>query len=418
MRKSKKTVLLCLLAFCLGQARGQNSQTLTLAACEAIFLQNNLMLLAKQFNINAREALIIQAKAYPNPVFSADANVYDPQNKKVFHVDSSGQKSFQIQQMIYLGGKHKTEIELARQNKILAESEFAELLRNLRLQLHSAYFSVNSQRIVLENYEKQLAILDTIIAAYKIQSDKGNLPLKDIIRLKSVYIEINGNKTDLAVDYREQQKNLKLMVQTTQEIVPVVNEDSLKNYLQLKSLDELQTLAIANRPDLKMADQAALLAALQLKYEKKQRIPDLTVNTSYDQRGGAFRNQINAGISLPIPILNTNRGNIKAAGYDKQAMDLYVQEKKLEIELDIQQAWQNMQRSIKDYSKVKELFNEEFSQVSRGMNDNFRQRNISILEFVDFVEAYNESLADYENIKKQLAISAARINYVTATKIY
>ena len=73
-----------------------------------------------------------------------------------------------------------------------------------------------------------------------------------------------------------------------------------------------------------------------------------------------------------------------------------MQEKKLEIELDIQEAWVNMERSIKDYSKIKILFNDEFSQVNKGVNDNFRQRNITILEFVDHVEAYNESLADYE----------------------
>ena len=56
--------------------------------------------------------------------------------------------------------------------------------------------------------------------------------------------------------------------------------------------------------------------------------------------------------------------------------------------------------------------------VNKGVNDNFKRRNITILEFVDHVEAYNESLADFERIKKQLAISAAQINYVTATKIY
>ncbi len=397
---------------------GQNPQMLTLNTCEEIFLKKNLLLLANQYNISAKEALLIQAKAYPNPTFNADINVYDPQNKKYFHVDSSGQKSFQLEQIIYLGGKRKTEIEIAKQNKALAESEFSELLRNLRFQLYTAFYSVNSQRIVLENYEKQLQILDTIITAYKVQAEKGNIPLKDLIRLKSVYIKINSNKSDLAINYYEQQKKLKLMVQTNDEIVPSVNENDFMPYLDLKALSELQDLAMTNRPDIKVWEETTVLAALNLELQKKQRIPDLALNTSYDQRGGAFKNQINAGITLPIPILNTNRGNIKAAEFDKKNMELYAQAKKLEVELETQQAWQNMVISIRDYRKVKGLFNEEFSQVNTGVNQNFRQRNISMLEFVDFVEAYNESLADYESIKRQLAISAAQINYVTATKIY
>ncbi|MBA2612087.1 MAG: TolC family protein [Bacteroidetes bacterium] len=391
---------------------------MSLEDAEKMFLQNNLMLLAKQYNISAKQALIIQSKSYPNPTFNADINVIDPQNHKYFHIDSSGQKSFQVQQLILLGGKRKTEIDLAKQNKILAESEFSELLRNLKFQLTQAYYTINSERTIIQNYDKQLQILDTIISAYKIQSDKGNIPLKDIIRLKSVYIKLDGNRAELAADYSEQQKQLKLLIQINQEVIPVVSDDSYKNYVDLKPLNDLQTLALANRPDLKIADESAIISALILKREKKQAIPDIAVNTSYDQRGGAFRNQVNAGVTLPIPILNTNRGNIKAAEFDKKEMDLYVTGKKLEVELDIQHAWINMQRNIKEYNKVILLFNEEFSQVNKGVNDNFQQRNISILEFVDFVESYNESLADFERIKKQLALSAAKINYVTATKIY
>jgi cobalt-zinc-cadmium efflux system outer membrane protein len=393
-------------------------KSITLDEAEKLFLKSNLMLLAQQYNISAKQALVIQARAYPNPTFNADFNVIDPQNKKTFHVDSSGQKAFQVEQLIVLGGKRKMEIDIAKQNKILAESEFAELLRNLKVQLHRNFYSINEHKIVIENYVKQLNILDTIIDAYKVQVNKGNLPLKDIIRLKSVYIKINNNKSELSSNYNEEQKNIKLLLQINQDIVPIIDESNYKSYTDLKALNDLQTMALSNRPDLKIADETAIIAALNLKLQKRQSIPDIAINGSYDQRGGAFRNQINAGITMPLPILNTNRGNIKAAEYDKKAMDLYVQEKRLEVELDIQQAWQNMQRSIIEYNKVNTMFNDEFKQVNKGVNDNFFKNNISILEFVDFVEAYNESLAEFERIKTQLAVSAAEINFVTATKVY
>ncbi|MBL7922205.1 MAG: TolC family protein [Bacteroidia bacterium] len=416
MQKQFSSFILCFFGiYC---SYGQQTQSLTLNACEEIFLKNNLVLLAQQYNINAKQALIIQAKAYPNPSFNADINVYDPQNNNFFHIDSSGQKAFQIQQLIYLGGKRKTEIDIAKKNKLLAESEFAELLRTLKVQLHTNFYSINSEKTVLDNYEKQLQILDTIINAYKLQFDKGNLPLKDIIRLKSVYIKLSSNRSELTSSFNEEQKQLKLLLQTTVNIIPIVSENDLDPMLNLKPINELQLIAASNRPDLKMADEQALIAAMNLKLQKKQRIPDLTLNASYDQRGGAFRNQLNAGVSMPIPLLNTNRGNIRAADFDKKGIELYAQEKKLEVDLDIEHAWKNMQRCIIEYVKVKSIYNEDFFSVNNGINDNFKKRNISILEFVDFVESYNESLADYEKLKKQLAISAAQINYVTASKIY
>lgn len=395
-----------------------NALSLSLDEAENLFLKNNLFLLAQQYNINSKEALIIQAKAYPNPYFSADFNVIDPQNNKTFHTDSSGQKAFQIQQLIILGGKRKLEIEIAKQNKTIAEAEFSELLRNLKAQLQKVFYSINEHKIVIENYSKQLNILDTIINSYKSQVEKGNIPLKDLIRLKSVYIKINNNKSELSTNYTEEEKNIKLLLQINKDVTPIISETTFLNYSNMKNLDDLQNLALSNRPDLKIMDENALIAELNLKLQKRQSIPDISLNASYDQRGGAFRNQINAGLSMPIPILNTNRGNIKSAKYDKQIMDLYLQGKKLEIELEVQQAWENMRRSIIEYNKVKNMYNEDFNLVNNGVNSNFLKNNISILEFVDFVEAYNESLAEFERIKTQLAVSAADINYTTATKIY
>lgn len=397
-------------------AKAQNR--LSLQEAEGVFLKNNLFLLAKQYNINAAEALVIQSKAYPNPVFNADFNVYDPQNKKYLHVDSSGQKSFQLQQLILLGGKRKNEIEIARQNKQLAEAEFSDMLRQLRAQLYNLFYSIGSEKVVIANYDKQLRILDTIIDAYRVQAEKGNLPLKDVIRLKSVYIKINAARSELITQYNSDQRQLQILLQSKEPVEPVAGSESFNHLLEVKSIEELRSLALQNRPDLKIADQNALLAALYLKREKKQRVPDLAFNASYDQRGGAFRNQVNAGITLPIPVLNTNRGNIKAAEFDQKEMELYVTEKKLEVDLDVQQAWANMQRSVNEYKTVKVLYNEEFTQVYEGVNNNFQLRNISILEFVDFVESYNESLAEFEKIKRQLAQSASQINYVTATKVY
>ncbi|MBX3165548.1 MAG: TolC family protein [Bacteroidetes bacterium] len=412
----KQTILLLLLVY--AQAFSWAQTAMTLDEAEKTFLEKNLFLLAAQYNINVKEALIIQSKAYPNPVFSADLNVYDPDNDKFFHVNNTGQKVFQVEQLIVLGGKRKTEINMAKQNKILAEAEFADLLRNLKAQLHNYYFSINSEKIMIDNYQKQLEILDTIISAYKIQVDKGNFPMKDAIRLKSVYIKLNSNKSELAAQYNDNQKQMQLLLQSKQEILPVVNDNDFEKFIDLKSLNDLQNLAATNRPDLKMADESAILAAMNLKLQKRQAIPDIALNANYDQRGGAFNNQINAGISMPLPVFNANRGNVRAAEFDKKAMDLYAQEKKLEVELDVQQAWLNMQRSINEYNKVKELYNEDFEKVNTGMKQNFHLRNISILEFVDFVESFNESLSDFEEIKKQLAQSAAKINYVTATKIY
>lgn len=396
----------------------QEIKELQLEEAERIFIGKNLMLLAQQYGISSARALVLQAKAWPNPVISADINVYDPQNDRYFHVDSGGQKAFAVEQLIRLGGKRRTEVAIARQHLALAESEFQDLLRNLRVQLRNSFFSAAGDLRLTDNYTRQLTILDTIIQSYKVQAEKGNLPLKDVVRLRSVYISISGNRSEVSEDLNEHQKQLKLLLHLNTDVRPLADTSAYLPFLHLRPLAELEELAISNRPDLKMADQNAQLTDLRLQLEKKQRLPDLSLNASYDQRGGAFRNQINAGMAVPLPIFNSNRGNIRAAGFDKQAQLLYLDQKKLEVEAETQQAWANMQRDINEYVKIRSFINDEFALVDSGIKANFQKRNISILEFVDHVEAYNASLADFEHVKQRLAISAAMINYVTATTIY
>ena len=81
-------------------------------------------------------------------------------------------------------------------------------------------------------------------------------------------------------------------------------------------------------------------------------------------------------------------------------------------------AWQTLKYSATEFKKIKNYYTEDFDLVFQGVNNNFQKRNISILEFVDFFEAYNESLGENERVKTSLANSAMKINLATASKIY
>ena len=399
-------------------AKSQQALHLNLQQLDSLFLEHNLILLAQQYNISIQDALIIQAKAYPNPIFTADINARDPQNNKDFHVGNTGQKAFSVEQLIILGGKRRAEINIARQNKKIAELEFDDLLRNLSYQLRSSFFSLYQQKSVLEKFDRQLQVLDTLIASYETQAQRGNLPLKDVIRLKSVYLKINNDKSELATENFDEQRKMQQLLQSDQYVVPLVSNQDFETYNSAKDFEEIKEIALESRPDLKISNEQNALALLNVHLQKSLAIPDVALNSSYDQRGGAFNNQINVGLSIPLPVWNFNRGNIKAAEFSEQSSQLYQQQKKKEVETEVRAAWQNMNLSITEYNKVKLYYSDEFDLIFRGINENFQKRNISILEFVDFFESYNESQSEYERVKNFLVKSAMQINYVTASKIY
>lgn len=84
-----------------------SQQRMSLEECEESFQKNNLQLLAAQYNISEAEADIIQAKIWDLPNLSVELNAIDPENKKIFHIGSTGSKEVGIEQLFVLGRKRK-----------------------------------------------------------------------------------------------------------------------------------------------------------------------------------------------------------------------------------------------------------------------------------------------------------------------
>ncbi|MBL7918128.1 MAG: TolC family protein, partial [Bacteroidia bacterium] len=283
---------------------------------------------------------------------------------------------------------------------------------------HKSFFSSYQYQNNINKFNTQLVLLDTLINAYEKQAVKGNIPLKDVIRLKSVYLKVNNERAQYLQLLTEEQKNLALLTQLKGIIIPVVSNEYLDNCTKQIRLDEIETTAFSKRPDLIINNKMVQISELSYKLQKRNVIPDPTINVSTDQRGGAFKNQINAGLYMPLPIWNQNRGNIKAAKSDVSLNSYLFEERKMEIKAEVFEAFQNMQRSVNEYQKSKQMYNSNFDFVFKSVNENFSKKNLSIIEFVDFFEAYNDALQEFERIKSQIAINAANINYVSGTKIY
>jgi hypothetical protein len=115
---------------------------MTLADCAKQFEENNLQLLAQRYNIESSKALAIQAKIWENPVLKGELNMVNPKPNRYFDVCTAGQKAFEIDQLIYLGGKKKKESLWALKNVELAELEFSSLLANLKFQLCSSFYDL------------------------------------------------------------------------------------------------------------------------------------------------------------------------------------------------------------------------------------------------------------------------------------
>lgn len=387
-------------------------KTVTLQDCESQFLKNNLFLLASQYNIDASKALTIQAKIWDNPMISAELNAYNPERNQYFDIGKEGQKAFGIEQLIYLGGKKRNEIKLAQTNEKLAELQFNDLLRTLKLQLRKSFFTVYYNTKSLETTDKQLVHIEDLINSYSVQAQKGNIPLRDVVRLQSLYLNFKNERMEVVNDNIEELANLKLLLNSSENIIPNVTSDEFNKYTKTIPFD-LKTFedeAIANRPDYLSKQKDIEANEINVKWQKSLSIPDITVGATYDQRSGAFNKEANLTLGIPLPLWNKNKGNIKYAQTILEQSKVEKQNFDLQLQTEITSAWNKWDESRKNYVVIKPTVNSDFEAVYNGILTNFQKRNISLLEFTDFMESYNQAQIQVNELKKKVVLSGEELN--------
>ena len=394
-------------------------QQMSLLECENAFQQNNLQLLAEQYSINMADADILQAKIWELPQMSGYINGYNPQDRRF--LDAGRAKGFEVTQLIYMGGKKKNEIAFAKSNKELAQLQFSQLLVELRTQLHTNYYNLYYEKLKLENTNKQLGYMNDLLKAYKVQSAKGNVSLKDEVRLQSIVIQLNNDKVNINKNLLEFEQNLKVLTGITENIEPEISEEEAKLVLTAQPFgdnDELKRKALENNADylfiLKLIDNSKLYA----QWQKSLNVPDLNVGAEYDQASGTFNNEINLKVGIPIPLWKSNKGNVEKANYAIKQNQKNAEFQKLNLETKVQSAFQIWKTQYDQLAEIKSTDLSNLDLVYDGMLKNFRNGNISLIEFTDFMESYRQTALQIYDMKNDLIESAIQLNQLVQTKIF
>lgn len=395
-------------------------QKLSLAELENQLQKNNLLLLAEHFNIDAAQAAVIQARIWDQPYVLFDANAVNPQNHQYFDVGPTGQKALMVQQLFYLGHKKQNQVAVAKANSEIAVLEYEQLLRNLKIELAQTFYRQFFDQKRLTTLNDHIEILNTLLVNYAEQSKKGNVPLKDVARLQSLVLGLRNDKTNLQTAINESQKNLAILTGVTEKIIPLWDESKLIQMSNsvLITQTEIEQLAMNNNLENRITSKNIESQELNLKWQKSLATPDVTAGIAYDQRGGAFSNQMNFTVGVPLPLWNKNKGNIKVAEAELSQAQSQQDFVKLNLKARADNAFETWKQHLEQWSSIDDNAMENFKEVYEGMILNFQKRNITMLEFTDFMESYYQTAIQLNELQVGLILSGLEINLITNQEIF
>lgn len=427
---SKYLFFLFILSF---SAKGQDVLKLSREECEAVFLEKNLLLMAEKMQISQAEAAVLQARLWPNPTFEIDeVNLWASEKQlAVFGDELQGfnggdfgknqQLGFSFEQLIFTAGKRRKSVELEQVSVDKSKQYFENLLRNLKTEFRNQLTQLQYLQFNREIYQNQLTSIKQLTQAYQRQVEFGNIGRDEFIRLKALELEMAKNINELNAQINASQKELKLLMRlpsTTQ--LEITEEGYLKDLQQLEAwgLEELIARAKENRPDLRIAQLDQNYYDRLFAYEKAQRVPDLTLKVGYDRGGNFMYNFVGFGLAIDLPFFNRNQGNIKYAQIGREHSDLLFQQANLEVESEIVLAYQNLLNAAAFVDEIEPDYESVLDQLLESYTKNFSDRNISMLEYLDFLDAYLENKKIILEAGKEVNEKVEELNYSVGTDLF
>lgn len=401
-----------------GNAQKSSSDTLvlTLQQVEKQFIDSNYLVLASHYNVDAQKALIEQAKRWQNPVLNTDfmigANGKYLNYSKNADGSYNGQYYVQLQQLILTARKRGKQIDLATTNSRLSELQLQDLLRNLRYQLHQDYYTLQHQLALLNLYQQQALQLDKLLNGMQAQLAAGNIAQKDFVRIQGLVIALQQDMTDQHKAILDTQNDLKTLLQVKDARIFIKPAEALNGEIQLpESLENLTVTALQSNPNYLLQQVQTVYQQQNLVYQKALRTPDITLGPNFDRNSNFAPNYIGMGISLPLPVFNKNQGNIKSAGFSVKQQQATVQNTETELINNVTNAYKKLLLTVEQNNAAQTDFYAKYKAIYNNMLQSYRDRQISLLEFIDFFNEYTDSQQRLMQQQLNLQLSKEELQY-------
>ena len=402
-------LLCCLFSFATVTAQ---EKSFTPDQLETMFLNQNLELIAERMNVSIADAAIAEAKVWDNPEFSVnDINVWSPGREKQF--------SIELDQMVSLSARRAKLANVEKVGKEIAVKQFEELSRGLKLELRSSIAELVYLQNLTKVYENQKKLLEEVTATYKTQYERGNIAKGEFLRLQTALFEMEGTINDTQTELNASQTTLKNLLAIDPSVVIDVSDDK-NNFPSPAAINpnELIETAITSRPDLQMAKLQSEYQKKNIIYQKSLSMPDVSLGVSYDRYGGVWNNFYGVNVGFQLPVFNRNKGAIKTAQIQLKQNEALVEQSQKALQNEVIESYKNYSNTYTFLERnLKNPALSELDEMLEVYAKNLIAKNISMVEYMDFMDSYRSTKEMLLNSQKELRLNFEQLQYTVGQEI-
>lgn len=377
-------------------------------------INNNQAYRAEKLNVPISEALYKASKAIQNPSFSASYG-----NNSDWGIQMGQSVELELSQPITFGVISARK-QVAKNEAKIASTNLEDYLLNLMAEATVSFIETLLARdlshIAYQTYEN----MQRLATGDSLRFVKGDISEYDMLQTRVEVRIAQQEYFSTVASYHNALVALDLYTGNPNRGTRAI-EGQLANPDRDYTLAELTDIARRHRPDLKSAQQSVSLAESQARLVKRERLPEVELSLGVSINS-EVRNEIapapkytgyTAGLSIPLPFSNANKGNIKASQLSIQQSQLQAEALGNQMISEIMQALNNYhmaQRNARTYSE--ELIHDA-EKILKGRLYAYQRGETSLIEVLAAQETYNQVRKNYAEALSQCMTAWVELQKVT-----
>ena len=379
------------------------------------FEATNPTLKANQLSIDESRAAEITAYLRPNPDFSLSADGFQVNPTNGVYRPFSGVVA--TPGISYLHERdHKRELrrDQAKESTTIAESSYLDTARGLFFNLHSAFVNVLQAKAFLQNAQENLAYWDRELGVNRARYQAGDLAQVDLSRLELQRVQFESDFETAVVNLR----TAKIQILTLlNDRTPIEKFDVTGRYdfsEELRPLEEYRNVALAERPDLKVAVQNVELARISYKLAVSNGSTDPTFSAWYSWNpsfANPYANQtIGGSIDIPLRIFDRNQGEKARTQVDVSRNQRLRDAAEAQVYSDVDSAYYALVQNVNLLKPYKSKYLELAADVRNKMSFAYQNGGASLLDYLDAEKSYRDTRLAYLTLIGSYLTAAAQMN--------
>ena len=394
----KRIGVLFVTLIALAGSQGLAQTELDMETAVEMYVTRNPNLQAVREQIEMARGRLNQSGVWPNPTLNfsqegfpfgdSQASFWEDQE---FH--------FGAGQLFELGGKRGHRQEVARLDLNARELEIEDVLRLGKARVKRAFLAAHYAQRKRELAEDLFSTYERLRDIHQQRLEAGDVSGLSQLKINGEVLRYLTAVAQAQIDLTQAWNELAALIAWPGLIQPKLELPEGIEGME-KSLKELQQLALQSRSDLAVQRVEVQKNQADIRLQRAQRVPDLTVGGGYKRDFG--QNTYFLGLDLPLPLFDRNQGRIAEESANARRMQNLLTWKELQILREVEGAFENFVTHRENVERIQQSVIDQVDQVARITSQSYLEGEASLLDYLDALRVQLDTSMDFYELLHQV----------------